>query len=263
MTVSVNGVEIPEQAIAAELQHHPAGSLEQARDEAARALVLRELLLQEARRLGVKGEPRTLQSGASEDHEEATIRALLEREVRTPEPEEAELRRWHARNAGRLRSSDIYEAAHILFAAGPRDEAARARARARAETAIAHLRSEPGAFARLARELSDCPSAAQGGALGQVTRGRIAPELETFLQHLAPGEVCPTPVPSRYGYHVLRLDRRSEGATPEFELVKEKLAAALRARTSEVAVRQFLRLLVGRSRIEGLDLAGSETPLLQ
>ena len=44
--VRVNGVEIPPEAIAEEIQHHPAPDAETAWVEAARALAVRELLLQ-------------------------------------------------------------------------------------------------------------------------------------------------------------------------------------------------------------------------
>ena len=55
--VRVNGVEITPEAIAAEIQHHPAPDAETAWVEAARALVVRELLLQEASRIGLEAEP--------------------------------------------------------------------------------------------------------------------------------------------------------------------------------------------------------------
>mgnify|MGYP000898991227 CR=1 FL=1 len=52
--VSVNGREIPRAAIAQEAQFHPAASLIEARRQAAMALVIRQLLLDEAARLGVE-----------------------------------------------------------------------------------------------------------------------------------------------------------------------------------------------------------------
>ena len=53
VAVSVNGVAIARDAIVREMQHHPAPKPIAAWQQAARALVIRELLLQEARRLGV------------------------------------------------------------------------------------------------------------------------------------------------------------------------------------------------------------------
>ena len=58
--VRVNGVEIAPEAIAQEIQHHPAPDADTAWAEAARALAVRELLLQEARRLGSMPNPKPM-----------------------------------------------------------------------------------------------------------------------------------------------------------------------------------------------------------
>jgi peptidyl-prolyl cis-trans isomerase C len=51
--VSVNGVAIPRGLIAREIQYHPSRTPAEAWKAAARALGIRELLLQETRRLAV------------------------------------------------------------------------------------------------------------------------------------------------------------------------------------------------------------------
>ncbi|MGL5116357.1 MAG: peptidylprolyl isomerase, partial [Beijerinckiaceae bacterium] len=56
-TVSVNSVSIARDAIARETQNHPAAKPIDAWQAAARALVIRELLLQEAARLGISADP--------------------------------------------------------------------------------------------------------------------------------------------------------------------------------------------------------------
>ena len=114
--VSVNGVTIPRDAIAREVQQHPAPTPLAAWKEAARALAVRELLLQEARRLELSGEPLSDGEGRRETGDEAAIRVLIESEVAVPEPDEAACRRYYEQNRGRFRSADIYEAAHILIA---------------------------------------------------------------------------------------------------------------------------------------------------
>ena len=75
-------------------------------------------------------------------------------------------------------------------------------------------------------ELSACPSAAQGGHLGQISRGQTVPEFETFLYNLEVGQICPVPVKTRFGYHVLRLDRRIEGRQLPFEAVSDRIVTA-------------------------------------
>ena len=79
--ITINDTTISEQSIAAEMQFHPAPTREQAWHEAATALAIRALLLDEAARLGV----------ADADGEEATIRVLLAQQVQVPQPVESKL----------------------------------------------------------------------------------------------------------------------------------------------------------------------------
>src|SRR5690606_13370136 len=114
-TVTVNGVEIEPEAIAQEMQHHPAPDGETAWREAARALALRELLLQEARRLGIEADPEEIEDGGREIEEDAVIRSLLERRVEPAKAGEDECRRYYESCVDRFRTPDLYEASHILI----------------------------------------------------------------------------------------------------------------------------------------------------
>src|SRR5690606_36704535 len=91
--VRVNGLEIAAQAIAQELQYHPAQSRDEAVYLATQALVLRELLLQRIAELGLVA--RAL-AGVSE--EEAAIRVLNDREVLLPLVDEATCRNYYSGN---------------------------------------------------------------------------------------------------------------------------------------------------------------------
>jgi peptidyl-prolyl cis-trans isomerase C len=254
MQISVNGRVIEEREIARETQYHAARSLDEARRKAATALVVRELLVQRAQRLGIERDGADL---------EALVQALIEREVSVPKADEAACRRYYEANAKRFRSADLVEARHILLLAAPDDAEAVAAARAKAQGLIGLLKERPERFADLARELSACPSAKQGGNLGQLTRGSTVPEVETFLFQLEEGQLCPVPVRSRYGYHVLIVDRRVSGRRLPFEAVHKKIAEYLEDRVWRQAVRQYVELLIGSADIEGIDLKGSSSPLVQ
>ena len=115
-SISVNGKVITREVIAREVQNHPAEKPILAWQAAARALVVRELLLQESVRLGIEAEPLRDAEGRSETDEEAAMRELIEREVTTPEPDEAACLRFYEQNRQRFRSGELYEAAHILIA---------------------------------------------------------------------------------------------------------------------------------------------------
>ena len=106
--VSVNGTVISRDAITREIQNHPASKPMLAWQQAARALVIRELLLQEAGRLGIEADPLTDDEGRRETDEEAQVRTLVEQEVHVPSATEAELRLLQAeayRDLGNVRAA--------------------------------------------------------------------------------------------------------------------------------------------------------------
>ncbi len=261
--VSVNEVEISAAAIAAECQNHPAENAAAARQDAVCALVVRELLLQEARRLAIAPEPATDDSGRTETTEEALIRGLLDDQVDTPTADEAACRRYYDNNPKRFRSADIFEASHILLSADPADTEAYNTAVRDAEAIITLLTERPDEFENIARERSDCSSSKDGGRLGQITRGQTAPEFETFLFALEEGQLCPQPVKTPYGVHVIRLDRQTRGQLMPFELVRDRIATYIEDASWRRAVSQYIRLLAGQAKLCGIDLSGSASPLVQ
>jgi peptidyl-prolyl cis-trans isomerase C len=252
--VSVNGVVIPHDAISREAQHHPSATPIAAWTAAARALAVRELLLQEARRIGIDAAPLSDNEGRTETAEEASIRALVEREVSMPTPDESTCRRYYEQNLRRFRSADLYEAAHILIAASPRDRAAFAAARKEAEMLAAALRVAPERFAEFALAHSACPSKAVGGNLGQLSPDATTPEFETALSAMVPGEMSAAPVASRFGHHIIRLDRKIEGRQLPFEQVRDRIAGYLADRAQHTAIAQFVARVAARAEVTGLDL---------
>jgi peptidyl-prolyl cis-trans isomerase C len=202
--------------------------------------------------------PRDDEQGRIETDEEAVIRALIEQEVATPQPDVAECRRYYDRNPARFRSPDIYEAAHILFAARQDEPDGFADARRTAEAALTELHRYPERFADLAKAFSACPSAANGGNLGQIIAGQTTPEFEQALFALQPGQICDHPVSTRYGVHIMRLDRKIDGRQLPFELVADRIADYLREAVSRRATAQYIARLVSRADITGVTLDGAQ-----
>ncbi|MDA4844459.1 peptidylprolyl isomerase [Hoeflea poritis] len=261
--ISVNGVAIAETELLAEAQNHPAENPGGALAEAARALVVRELLWQEARRLGIAVEPDRDKDGRPETERDAAIRLLIDREVDVPSAGEAECRRFYEQNPDRFSSQPIVEARHILLAAAPEDGAARKAASALAQRLCDHLADRRQDFADLAREHSACPSREQGGNLGQLTRGSTVPEFERAIERMKPGAISPVPVESRFGYHIIALGRREPGELLPFELVRERIATWLEAAAWSKAVSQYIAILAGKADIKGVSLKAGEGPLVQ
>jgi peptidyl-prolyl cis-trans isomerase C len=240
------------------MQHHPADKPVVAWQLAARALVIRELLLQEARRIGVTPQPISDEAGRRETDDEAIMRGLIDQEVIVPEPDDEICRRFYERNKARFRSPDIYEASHILFAARPSDSGAYIEARAGADAVLATLRENPECFAVLAKSHSRCPSAVHGGNLGQITTGQTTPEFEKAVMAIAAGQMCQEPVETRYGFHIIKVERRHDGRLLPYEAVSERIADYLRESVRRRADAQYVARLVTAAKIEGVEIVGAD-----
>lgn len=74
-------------------------------------------------------------------------------------------------------------------------------------------------FTAVARQFSQSPSAAQGGDIGTVYDGQLAPELNKALLGMKTGDMSP-PIRSIGGYYILVLRQRFEPAGTKIEEVK-------------------------------------------
>jgi peptidyl-prolyl cis-trans isomerase C len=260
--VVLNGREVAAATIAAEAQNHPAPDPGTAWDSAARALVLRQLLLDEAERQGLVGLGLLDAEGRTMATEDAQIEALLEQEVRCPQADEDTVARYYVRHPDRFMSPTLVEAEHILFAASPDDRLALGLATGDARAAIRALQAEPGRFAELAARHSACPSKEQGGNLGQIGPGQTVSEFEDVLFALPEGALHPEPVKTRYGVHVIRAGRRVKGRPLPLDLVRDKIAQYLEEASWRRAVTQYLVILASRANIEGVDMKYADGPFV-
>lgn len=190
---------------------------------------MRARLLARAAELGLRGS------------DDAVIEQLLEREVPEAEPGEAECRRYYEQNPRRFTAGELVEASHILFAMTPRVPPERLRAKAAEVHALATR--APERFPELAREYSNCPSAAQGGALGQLGRGDAVPEFESAVLEGERLGVLPDLVATRFGFHVVLVARRIPGKRLPYEQARDEVAAFLRRRGTERAIGEYVRSL--------------------
>ncbi|VWD06274.1 PpiC-type peptidyl-prolyl cis-trans isomerase [Burkholderia lata] len=248
----INGIAIDDDALAAEAAHH--GDAPDPLDAARRALAVRELLRQRAVSLAL------LDEGAPLD--DAAVDALLDRELtHVPEPDRADCERYYAQHPARFRRNDIVYASHVLFAMT--DRVPLAPLRQRAEAALADVVAAPDTFEAVARASSNCPSAEVGGSLGQLLRGDTVPEFEAALFDTDGLGVLPKLVNTRFGFHIVRIERRVPGDPVPFDEAAAQIAAHLSARVRERAMRQYVAILAGDARVEGVAFDGANGPLVQ
>lgn len=255
--IKVNGLGIAPEAIAQELQYHPADTRQEAVFLASQALVIRELLRQRINALNIKVLP-----AAGETEEEATTRTLIEREVPLPHADAAACRQYYENNRARFASAPLLAARHILLACAADDAEERSRVSEQAQALLEQLQADGTRFAELAAAHSACPSKLQGGALGQISQGQTVPEFERQLFRLPLG-LASRPLESRYGFHLVWVDQRIEGEQLPFEVVEGSIRAELDQRVWQVAVVQYIKNLIGEADIQGIVLEGADSPLLQ
>ncbi len=239
MSVSVNGVEVA------------AGT--DARPELAAA---RELLRQRALAVGLLEE-----ACGDQTTVDRAIEGLLAREVLVPTPTEDECRRYYDAHPQDFRSGDLVHARHILFQVTPSVRIPEIRARA--EQTLNELLREPERFAAMAAEFSNCPSGQHGGNLGQIGRGDTVPEFERALFRLGPTGLLPELVKTRYGFHIVAVDRRVPGAPLPFDVARDTIEQWLSKAVEERALRQYVSILAGRANVDGVDLGAAKSPLVQ
>ena len=94
-------------------------------------------------------------------------------------------------------------------------------AKHRAEAEAVRARAAAGEdFAALAKEVSQAGTKDSGGLLGTIHKGDIAPELEAAAFSIPAGSVSPV-IEMTHGFHVLKVDARTEEQLKPLEEVRE------------------------------------------
>lgn len=254
--IKVNNVAIPESAILEEMQYHPAESKRQAMLKAAETLVIGEILRQRAAALGL-----SVADSGSLAGQDDFIEQLLAQDVEMPQASDDECRHYFEKNRQRFTTSPLVELRHILLAAAPDDEQQRVESQTIAETLLAQLRAGEN-FAALAKQYSACPSKETGGSLGQISAGQTVPEFERQIFAAEPG-LLPTPVESRYGFHIVSIERKVAGKPLPYDQVEGRIRQYLNEKVKAKATAQYIQSLIQQTGLEGFDFAVSESPLMQ
>jgi peptidyl-prolyl cis-trans isomerase SurA len=139
-------------------------------------------------------------------------------------------------------------------------DANRAGSEAQAEQGAAQLIDQvrKGApLAAIARQFSNSPSAANGGDVGWISTGEMAPEVDRVLDTLRPGQLSP-PIPVKDGVYIIYLkDRRAGASSTVVNLKQVAIALPKTASAADVAAAQA-RLEALRPRIHGCDTLAAE-----
>ena len=197
-------------------------------------LIDRKAVAIEARKQGLDKDP-GVQREVAHAEDAALQNALLTRDISPLITDAALHARYDQQYKGKTGEEEV-KASHILV---PTEDEAKA--------VIADL--DKGAdFATLAKSHSKDPGSANGGDLGWFKAGDMLPEFSAAAFALKPGQITQTPVKTRYGWHVIKLEDRRLSPPPSFEqardelrqgLIQENLRKVLADARSQVKVERF------------------------
>jgi peptidyl-prolyl cis-trans isomerase C len=88
------------------------------------------------------------------------------------------------------------------------------------------------------------------------------PEFERAIFGAATG-ILPRLVNTRYGFHIVHVNRYVSGHVIAFDTVKADIERELTQRVRTKAAEQYVRLLAGKATIVGIDLRASASALMQ
>ena len=253
--IYINGVNIDEAAILAEMQYHPAEDQRSAMIVAAESLIITELFKQRCEKLGLLKDNDKLT-------EDELTELLVDHEVDIPRISDEECERYYEANLERFCTSPLLEVDHILLAADKEDLDQRAESKELGEQLLEQIKQKPYTFAEMAKKHSMCPSKEHGGSLGQISKGQTVAEFEKVL-FLSPEGLVPSLIESRYGFHIANIHRKVDGQQLPYEHVENKIKVYLDEKVRRKAVSQYIQVLIGDADIRGFEFDMSESPLMQ
>ncbi len=184
------------------------------RKEMIDSMIVRELVMQEAKKAGIDKSPEV--ADRLEDlKKRVVIEAYWKHKVEEQAKiSDADLQKYYDQNKEKFKTSDQVKASHILL-----------KSEKEAQDVLAQLKAG-GKFEDLARKYSVDPAGAKGGDLGWFGKGSMIPEFEKVAFSLKEGETSGI-VKTKFGYHIIRVTgKRAAGVLPLAE-VKDQIKASL------------------------------------
>ena len=123
-----------------------------------------------------------------------------------------EVKKYYEDNIDRFQQGATVNADHILVDSEEK-----------ALEILAKIEGGEMTFADAAKQYSSCPSGQRGGNLGDFGRGQMVPEFDTAVFELEVDEITKTPVKTQFGYHLIKLNSKSESTVMPYEEIAPQL----------------------------------------
>ena len=160
-------------------------------------------------------------------------------DMKTPVPEN-EIRGYYDSHPDEFIQGELVKVQHILIRTG-NDATPEEQTKAMEQITEIQERLQQGeSFMELAKEFSEDPgSKDKGGDLGYFGKGHMVPEFEDAAFSTAVGQVC-SPVKTQYGFHLIKVNDKTEPLKISFEKISRKLEETLRAERNHKALQNLI-----------------------
>jgi peptidyl-prolyl cis-trans isomerase SurA len=201
----------------------------------------------------LKGEGMTMQDLRKQLERTMIIQRVQQTEIMSKlQVTDAELKMYYDANKDKFSTTEELTLREILVAVPTTERGINVaqddEAKEKAESVRKRLLAgEP--FPRLAAELSDSPSKANGGLVGPVTRDVLAPELQKAIEGLKPGDLTEVLRTGR-GYQVVKVESIKESTVRPFEESKDAIADRIATDKRRQEFGSFLEKLRGQAIID-------------
>lgn len=185
------------------------------------------------------------------DNIQFSLRAnkLFESQVKADyAPTAEEISAYYNENKKKYDVPESVHARHILLKV---DEKADEKTKAEKKQKIEAVRKqlvEGADFAKLAGEVSDCPSKAKGGDLGTFPRGRMVKPFEDAAFGQKVNDIGPV-VETQFGYHIIQVLEHSQAKQKTLDEVKGSIEETMKNRKSQESAQNYMEGLKQKAKI--------------
>lgn len=179
---------------------------------------------------------------------EMKVEAILEKVgTRAEKISNIDVELYYQYHPEKFRRPETRLARHILITINETiADNTREAAHKRIETLATRLKKEPQRFEEQALKHSECPTALDGGKLGDLPRGKLFPELDKALFELKAGEVSGV-LESELGFHILRCDAITGASVLSLEQAKPHIRKLMEQKRKRVSQQAWVKgLLEGK-----------------
>jgi peptidyl-prolyl cis-trans isomerase C len=176
---------------------------------------------------------------------ELLVEAILEKVgTRAAQVSDIDVELYYQYHPDQFRRPEMRRVHHILITLNDDlPDNTRPAAQSRIEAIAARLARDPKRFEEQAMKHSECPTALQGGELGDVPREQLYPELDAALFAMSEGEIS-TILESPMGLHLLRCDAITPAAVLTLKEARGPIRTLLEQRRKRVCQGAWVKQLL-------------------